>query len=444
MATITAALEKQAKSYDEYKRYHPYLFMTERFIGDKPSFYPILTLSEAAINTHVGLFARMFHAPEVDMRVPGFLSVDLRRTAFLAASDNFNCDYCTAHAFCFGDMMRGSIASQMRRGGLADPSPNPETMSEDERAVYLFAKTAVRRPFFDSGDETLAAMGEKTAALIGDRGLEIVKAVIAFSGALNTIMDIQGVTLEAESQVLTQDRYKPEGSGTFKVGEHHYNSSAEANEKFVNSGMGGLKGVMANVSGMMTVMPHAVAAMSFETFTLYAGIPSNAKELDAWVESRLGPDGAAFFKNMKGKELKRAFCFGLRENVLPDEKCASGAERKWTLEQRLSFLHVFALETGSKDLVRDVAAMMSVHCEMTHEKAATTLEGFAEAEAGTLDATEAAGRRLTIAAASGLDRITESIVTEVTSACEPEAVLELASIISFAEMWRRLSLLFQL
>jgi hypothetical protein len=152
--TISVALRAAGavQSPPAYREWAPYLRMTARFLGEEPSFYGVLSLSPAAIRTHVGLFARMFHAPAVDMRVLGFLSPELRRLAFISASDAFSCDYCKVHAFSFGDMLRGSVPSQVRRGcgGQArlPIDENSELLSNAQRRVIRFARCAVRRPFF--------------------------------------------------------------------------------------------------------------------------------------------------------------------------------------------------------------------------------------------------------------------------------------------------------
>ncbi|GAB0498314.1 hypothetical protein MMPV_009655 [Pyropia vietnamensis] len=213
--SISEALGPSSLHHEQYRRFHPYLTMTKRFLGEYPSFYPILALSRVAINTHVGLFAAMFHCPAVDMRVPTYPSPELRRTAFLVASSRFSCSYCTAHACSFGDMLRGSLTDRARRGGrpprvildAADPS-----LSTAERVVVAFAAAAVVRPLATAELRTLAERAADVAAVIGARGLEVIKAVVAFTGALNTVMDVQGVVLEPAVQAFAMAHMPPPSS----------------------------------------------------------------------------------------------------------------------------------------------------------------------------------------------------------------------------------------
>lgn len=182
--TITAALREHRQPPSAYVPYSGYLTMTARFLGEQPTFYPILSLSPAAMRTHVGLFARMFHSPGVDMRLPGWLSPELRRAAFLASSEAFNCTYCTAHAVCFGDMFRGSKPSQVARGGTAGRGEGGEA----ESAVKALAVATVQRPETEAAAEELQGLARDVKDKIGSSQLEIVSAVFSFAGALNTCM----------------------------------------------------------------------------------------------------------------------------------------------------------------------------------------------------------------------------------------------------------------
>mmetsp|Transcript_5657 Transcript_5657/g.16819 ORF Transcript_5657/g.16819 Transcript_5657/m.16819 type:complete len:456 (+) Transcript_5657:102-1469(+) len=431
--TITMALQVHKNPLEAYKAYHPYVAMTKRLIGDEPCFYPILTLSNAAVNTHVGLFARMFACPEVDMRLPGQLTPTNRRLAFIAASETFNCDYCTAHACSFGDMMKGSRSRQVKRGSKR-MSPMEK---RGQRTVWAFANAAVKRPYNpDNLEISLVGVAKELRKLLGDKGLETVKAVISFSGALNTVMDVQGVKLEEGTQNFAmgaKDGWKPN--------EHHYNESEEANKKD-DTRVGFLSGIISNIVELMKTMPPAMTAMRFETSVLYNKIPKNNAQLDQWVEERLGARGSKFFQKINGTEVKRAFCFALRENLLVDGNCASGERREWNLTQRLCFLHLFATVTGSEEL-RDQAVEI-FRTKVNRDEAERTLQSFTEGADSSLPEGFAAGRALVEAVAEKCDNIPRSLVKNITSACSPEACLELASLLSFLEMWRRESLLFLL
>jgi len=269
--TITAALAPHAAPPSAYARYAPYLVMTARFLGEPPSFYPIMALGPAALATHVGLFARFFGVPAVDMRLPGTLSVAHRRLAFLTASRVFNCTYCTAHACAFGDMMRGSVISQAARSrkgkgpagaggqdvgpaakqaggklGAAPPSP-PSVGASDggggdgsppygvvvldahdpsatsaEVAILTYVTLAVRRPFPDTERPRLAAAGAAVSDALGVGAFETLRGVVAFAGCLNVVMDTLGVPLEAGSAAFAAAILPRQPSGApWSAGPHH-------------------------------------------------------------------------------------------------------------------------------------------------------------------------------------------------------------------------------
>lgn len=451
--TIIEALAPHALEPHEYSEYHAYLEMTKRFLGEHPSFYPTLCLAPAAIRTHVGLFARMFHAPGVDMRLPGFLSPRLRRLAFITASAAFDCAYCTAHAFCFGDMLRGSVPSQVKRGSGSQAQvpldPESDVLTKAESCVVRYATAAVRRPFYEEPEgSTLKELADDLKALVGARGLEIVKAVVAFSGALNTVMDVQGVTLEAEVQNFTVQHLPTMDGEAWEPCDHHWNPTVEANEPFEGERpeLLGIPGKVANIAELAATMPAACSGMKYEMFTLYEGIPYRTSKLNTWVEDRIGPVGAHFFTNMRGTELKRAFCFGLRENLLVQKTASqkSASPREWKLSQRLCFLYVFARVTGSSTLLDVAISIMPVCTDENGRRrhAVRQLNDFAECQADMMFSDMAAARRLVVAGATRMDNIGADVVYDLVRACSPQAIMELASMLSFFEMWRRLDLLF--
>lgn len=438
--TLTAALAEQRNPPEAYAQYSPYLSMTKRFIGEEPSFYPILSLSPTAIRTHVGLFARMFHAPLVDMRAPGMPSPALRRAAFIASSRAFHCSYCTAHAYSFGDMFRGSVPSQMRR----DTAPGRDEPLPGAEVVEALATAAVQRPSSAAAREALQPLMQEVAVAVGPRALEVVKAVIAFSGALNTVMDVMGVELEAECQRFAASQLKTETGENWQPGEYHFNPSEEASREFDAEDTSA--GALSNFKGLMGTMPAAVTSMKFEVFTLYREIPIRAGPLKAWLTERIGEEGAEFFNNIVGAELRRAFCFGLQENlaIYGTEAAENSPKRKWTLEQRLRFLHLFGTVTGSEGLCRDAihAAAKSSGRDIADHR--SELEEWSSRDAGDsiAEAAENAARKLIVANATAMDNITAELIAELTEKCDPEACLELASLLSFFEMWRRMELLF--
>lgn len=437
--TLTRALSEHRNPPEAYATYAPYLCMTKRFLGEAPSFYPILSLSSPAIRTHVGLFARMFHAPQVDMCLPGMPSPALRRTAFITASRSFDCSYCTAHACSFGDMFSGSVPSQVRRGHEVDCGEKQLA----EKAVEELAAAAVQRPETEGHRDALVPLMEAVEGKVGAKGLEVIKSVIAFSGALNTVMDVMGVELEADCQRFAVSQLKTETGEQWQVGEYHGNESEEASKDFDASSES--TGLLGNLRDLMGTMPAAVSSMKFEAFTLYRDIPSRAAALKKWLADRIGDEGAKFLEAIVGTELKRAFCFGLHENLaLLESSAGESVKRQWSLEQRLRFLHVFGTVTGSEHLRSCAVFATAKGSNRDLEEVRTKLEAYSagDNDDSQLQPAENAARKLVEVSATAMDMITPEIIAELTSSCDPEACLELGSLVSFFELWRRMHLLF--
>lgn len=194
--------------------------------------------------------------------------------------------------------------------------------------------------------------------------------------------------------------------------------------------------------GLVGVMPAAMSGMAKEFGDYYWGVPVTGEGAAAWVEERIG--AAAWVRAVQGTEVRRAFCFGLRENLfVPGEGEIAGFpwRREWDFEERVRFLWVFGSVAGSEYL-REVAVGLLAESEgLGAEEAKAVLRDFEGAEV-----TErlTAGRRLVVAEGTRFDNIGPDLVDEVTTRCSPEAVIELASLLSFFELWRRMSLLFAL
>ncbi|KAK1869869.1 hypothetical protein I4F81_012334 [Pyropia yezoensis] len=107
-----AALKPYSAPPTAYGRYTPFLILTARLLGERPSYYPVLSLAPSALATHVGLFSRLFGSPAVDVRAPGALPPRLRRLTYMAASRANGCAYCAANGCAFGDILRGPVAAQ--------------------------------------------------------------------------------------------------------------------------------------------------------------------------------------------------------------------------------------------------------------------------------------------------------------------------------------------
>ncbi|GAB0497968.1 hypothetical protein MMPV_009306 [Pyropia vietnamensis] len=507
--------------------------MTARFLGHPPSFYATLGIApRPALSTHVGLFARCFGVPATDLRLPGSLSPAARRLGFLAASAAFRCDYCTAHAASFGDMLRGPAAD----GGAGGPSAAADaaalgavatTQGEGEKgagagagatpdalsaAVVAYARAAVVRPL----TPTAAAAVHDAVAELADAGMsataiEGLTGVVAFVGALNTVMDCMGVVLEASSQRFAMEVLPPVsggshgrgvGTGGWVPGEHHANSA-------VNIGAGTaddapavgaspsfplpwiLRGVAAaatgairNVGGMLATMPAAVRGQFVEAH-LYAGLPTSVAGLRGWVDGVLGSGTCLFLTRLTSVRLARAFCFGLRENVTAgvggnsniDDPKASNAlsggsrsdqeaegegewARAWSPIQRARLLYVFGDVTECPPITTAAIAFAARASGRDKEAVAAETAAWAAAppsprsddddkddgkDGGSDDiagtARLAAAREVVLAAAGGTERVRGPVVTQLMSVASARAAVELASLVSFAEMWRRMEVL---
>lgn len=443
--TISTALRGVAKSEEGYRTYTPYLRMTQRFLGEKPTFYPILSLSPTAIRTHVGLFARFFHAPFVDMRLPGLLSPEHRRLAFLTASSKFDCTYFTAHACAFGNMFHGSIVEQVERGRISphrislDPSDPALTLAES--TIIAFVSRPFRAEENNLNTPNLSQLAQSLEREIGVHPTEILKAVTSFTGALNVIMDIQGVELEAKVQAFSCSVLEgPEGP--WYPSDHPRNKKASNQFSGPISEMYGLRGMVYNIRGLLETMPSAMSGMAYELGTLYGGLPFMPRKLNEFVEQRLGESDAVFFKNVSGIELKRAFCLGLRENLIVDESAIDSHE--WTLHHRISFLYTFSTVTESHTLREVAVALMAGTRTCTSTASRQELERFVAVADEELEETVNEGRRLVVASSTRTENISPQLVGGLVVSCSPGAIIELASLMSFFELWRRMQLLFTL
>lgn len=427
--------------------------MTVRFVGCPPSFFNVLSLSHPAMRTHVGLFGRMFHAPQVDMRLPTFLSPELRRLACMASSDEFAADYCKASAFSMGDIMRGSVPDQVRRGrGEQAQTPIHESdprLTDVQRAVVRFARAAVRRPYPAGEDEGYATLAEGAWEVrnhVGARGLEVLIAAVSFVGSTNALFDVLGTTLGAKTQSFAL-QHLPAVDGQFSVREKHRNLyECEASEPWPGEdpGLMGMRGKVENLRGLASTMPAACAGMKYEMFHLYEGIPMRTAKLYHWLGDRLGKENIAWFRNIQGHELKRAFCFALRENmpcVVHDDR-----PRLWSAASRICFLYLFARVTESVQLAEMAVELMPAGREPGGDDLAPRrqLTCFMRCKDEELLPVVAVARRLVYASAVKMGNISPELVEECVQTCSPEALIELASLLSFFEMWRRMVLLFGL
>ncbi|GAB0498315.1 hypothetical protein MMPV_009656 [Pyropia vietnamensis] len=231
-------------------------------------------------------------------------------------------------------------------------------------------------------------------------------------------------------------------------------------------GGGGGGGRRANMSQLVRTIKAASSGLKVEA-ELYEGIPSSSRGLNAWAVARLGTRGARFLSNIRGLGLRRACCFALRENVLYNPATdgpgvaggpagvggwgtaaampspAATPARHWTLTERLALFYVFARVTKSPALGDDAVTCMATATGQLRSDIRCTWETYYEAgNAGTSRADVA--RRLVLSVGVGTENISAELVACLTDVLPPGAVVELASLLSFLEMWRRLRVLFSL
>lgn len=237
------------------------------------------------------------------------------------------------------------------------------------------------------------------------------------------------------------------------AGDYHRNKSLEAHASYTTDTPGFISGTLSNLRGLAETLPSAMSGMKFEAFSLYSGIPYRAAYLHAWVAERLGPSASRFLHNVRGVELRRAFAFGLRENFAPPH----GQTRQWSHRARARLLYVFASTAGSAALCDAAAALLergardygeaegvgSARRDLRLFAAAGETDGDGD-DGAECDAALAAARSAAVAVATRTETLTAELVGTMTRCCTAEAVVEFASLMSFAEMWRRMDLLFSL
>lgn len=251
-----------------------------------------------------------------------------------------------------------------------------------------------------------------------------------------------GFTLEQDVQAFTTQHLPTLDGEQWRPNDLHFNAAFEATEPWEGERpeLLGLGGKLANIRELMGTMPAAMSGIKYEMGTLYEGIPYRSAKLQQWIDDRLGVGSAPWFSHIQGFELRRAFCFGLRENILVEE---TQGERQWNVAARLCFLYLFARVTESPSLAgAAVAFMPSNRNGTTARNAKHELCAFVSCASEELYPSVAAGRRLVYAAALKTDNISADIVDELTETCSPEGMLELASLLSFFELWRRMDLMF--
>ncbi|GAB0493349.1 hypothetical protein MMPV_004630 [Pyropia vietnamensis] len=561
-----AALKPYSAPPTAYGRYNPFLILTARLLGERPSYYPVLSLAPSALATHVGLFSRLFGAPAVDMRAPGALSPRLRRLTYMAASRANECAYCTANGCAFGDVFRGPIIAQVERanrraaqrpanvftrnrrngdasiakpaGNLGDGSgehngghrdrrgtdrhahhrttlridPDDANASEAESAILRLAALAVTRPFPATLLPRLVAAIQAVRVAVGAPAAEMVQSVVALAGAVNTLTGALGVapepiarryasTLLPSVGSIPWEAFDDQGAGGEVAGNGSTGASGGSrggNDDCGAAADGGgwlnpprlqsrTRAQLDNVMSLLRTVPAATAGLDVEA-ELYAGIPAAIAPLYAWVDARLGTTAGRFLLRPMGIEVARAFCFALRENVLIDDVPSDprstagvgadsatrggGARRRrggggggdgglrspdasqWTVADRLRLVATYAAATRSAGLAEGARAA-AARCGSwpSAASAAKDLAVFSTAPDTAADSSHtaadasptaalAAARRMVRACATGVEGLRGTAVADATAALSGRGMVEVASVVSTAELWRRLELLF--
>lgn len=426
-ATLRRSLTPFAQPDSVYSSYIPFRTLTARLIGSAPSFYPIATLSPACINTHVALFSPSFHSPAVDLRLSP-VSPSLRRTAFLVSSLTFDCAYCVAHAAAFGDMLRGSLEAQVCYTGMHPQdtlNPDAEHLATEEAAtIRLAVAVAKRGPIPAESD--LEPLCKHLKELLGSNGLETIKGVIAFTGCLNTLMDTLGVQLEEGAKLFAVQHFQKVDMD-FKPGKHDIGTVSQPQSVDTS-------GVLSTFYGMLDLARAMISAKMFEA-KLYQGIPSNGDDLNKWMEDKIGERLSGFFHNIKGVGLKRAVCFGLRENLL-----ARSESRCWSLRERCGLLHLYGWKVGCQPMM-DVAMHVSENAERCEVGAIQKLaEG--EEENGEWSQAMMIASKLLTGHFDVAERDSVHEIASIMETCPPEKVVELVGFLSWLCYWHRTVVLF--
>lgn len=423
---LVQSLTPFAQPESQYTSYIPFRTLTARLIGSAPNFYPIISLSSSCINTHVGLFSPSFHSPSVDLRMCP-ISPSLRRTAFLVSSLTFDCAYCVAHAAAFGDMLQGSKESQICYNGKHPKDtvdPDAEHLTPAESAVIRLSVASAKRGFLPAETE-LKPLCMSVKELLGASGLEIIKGVISFAGCLNTLMDTLGVQLEEGAQQFAVEHFRKVAID-FKTGKHHNENVSE--HQPTNTG-----GLLSNVYGVIDLTRAMISAMIYER-TLYQGIPNNDDELNKWMKDQIGERLSQFFINIRGIGLKRAICFGIRENLM-----APSESRCWSLKERCGLLYLYASKVGCQQMV-DLAVHITENTEPCEQ---TVMQAFVEGkESAVWSEAMMNARRKVIEHLDMAASDSGSCTTSIMETCSPEQVVELAGFLSWLCYWRRNVLLF--
>lgn len=430
--TIWQALKKDHLEDAEFAAYRPMQQMTASVLGVSPSFYPLACTSKAAIHTHIGLFGKSFHMPQVDMGL-STMTPTLRRTAFLCSSVTFDCSYCTAHACAVGDVFRGSMEEQIRRGASAPVDcldPDAPNISAATSATIRLAKASSVRHFIPSAS-AISPLKDAVAQELGSAGLEAVMTTICFTGCLNTFMDVLGAELETDVGRFASSHLAAVGI-SYEEGIHKSTEESETSEELKPYGQ--VLGSIANGLRLVSSIPYFVRGMMLER-RLYVGIPSSDDGLDSWVLEHLGYI-PSFLENINGTDFKRAVCFGLRENLLPDGNDNGNEVRVWGRDDRCALMYTYGSVVGCHELM-ELADHLKISVTLVD------LKRFADrTQEGTWSDSCWDARQVVLDQSIKAENVSQGTIRQITNSCQTEGIIELVGLLSFFCFWYRLERLF--
>lgn len=415
--TIYHTLKPHALSDKQFARFKPLHDLVTRVLGQPPSLDKLTAISPSTVYTQLVHTSPSFTIPQSDLALSSF-TLDLRRVVFFTATYNFDCAYCTAHACVSGDVLRGSVDQQVRRGmdvPLFTADVNHPDLSASERAAVKLAKAASSRKNLPSTAE-LRVLARALREEVGEDGVEGTKACICMAGYLNTFMDIMGA--EIENGINHFARAVCDKAGIqFEEGVH------KATERFEQpKPQGGVVGLVSNIVRLFGVLPSVARCKLMEREAL-EGLPQSAESLERWAEQNVGYV-PAFVRNIRRMDLKRAACFGIRHVLLSDGEERYHARRMWNLDERCALLYTYGREVGCDELM-DLATRLAKVDGRELEMLANGRDGERWSE-GVMVAREVIRRHL-----AAPQNVLDDLVERVTSACQPQAVVELLGMVAW-------------
>lgn len=426
--TIYQTLKPHALSDKAFARFKPLQDLIVRVLGEPPNCDNLNAISPTTFYIDLVLTGPSFTMPQSDLGISP-MTIALRVASFFTASYNFDCAYCAAHACVAGDVFKGSIDQQVRRGAplpLFTTDVNHPDLSAAERASMKLAKAASARKNLPPTAE-LRKLVQSLRDEAGDEAVEGVKACICMAGFLNACMDTLGVELESGANHFARFVL---GKAGIRFEEGIHKSTREYNEPRPQTG---IVGILANIASLLGVLPSLVRVKLMEREAL-EGLPQSGAALEQWAQQNLGYVPACV-RNIQRVDLKRAACFGIRHIMLSDGEEKYHGRKMWSLDERCAFLYTYGREVGCDELMDLATKLAKVHRR--------ELEGLANGSGeerwseGVQAAREVIKRQL-----AAPENVVDDVVERVTSVCQPQAVIELVGMIAWFCYYYRMVTLF--